>query len=269
MHVVVCVKQVPDTTQVRIDPATNTLIREGVPAVVNPYDLYALESALELQERCGASVTLLSMGPPDAVKTLKKCLSYGADRAILLTDRAFAGADTWATSYALAAAIRRLSQEHRVDLVICGKQTIDGDTAQTGPGIARHLGWQQCTCVERITDVNHEAGSITVERKLECGLETVRTALPAVFTVVESAQPIRYAGLPALVRAARSIPEVWSAKELDVDPACLGLKGSPTRVKKTFVPAQRSGGECVVTAEIGLRDAVASAVRVMESAELL
>jgi electron transfer flavoprotein beta subunit len=269
MHVVVCLKQVPDTTQVRVDPVTNTLIREGIPTVVNPFDYYALECALGLKDRYGATVTLISMGPPDAVKSLKKGMSHGADRAVLLSDRAFAGSDTFATSYALSAAVRRLSQDEPVDIVICGKQTIDGDTAQTGPGIARHLGWQQLTYADAISEVNAEAKTVTAERKLERGKETLRTSLPCVVTVVEDAREIRYAALPTLITAIRYEPEVWSVKDVEVDVAYLGLKGSPTKVKRIFPPPQRGGGDKVDVAQVGLTSAVETAVTAMQQVEIL
>lgn len=267
MHVVVCVKQVPDTTQVRVDPVTNTLIREGIPTVVNPFDYYALECALALKDRYHVAVTVLSMGPPDAVQTLTTCLSYGADHAVLLTDRAFAGSDTWATSYTLAAAIRKLAEKTPVDMVLCGKQTIDGDTAQTGPGIARHLGWQQVTATMKIDDITD--GRLTATRKLEQGREVLRTELPAVITVTEEAAEIRYASLPNLLRALRYTPETLGAEDLAVEPAHLGLKGSPTRVKKIFPPPRRAGGDCVRVDEIGVDAAVLSAVSALRERGIL
>ncbi len=153
MHIVVCIKQVPDSAQIRVHPVTNTIMRQGVPAIVNPYDLFALEEALRLKDRFGGRVTVLCMGPPQAEDALRKCVSFGATDAILVTDRAFAGADTLATSFALAAAIRRIGQEQAVDLVFTGKQTIDGDTAQVGPGIARRLGMNLLTYVSRIVEL--------------------------------------------------------------------------------------------------------------------
>jgi electron transfer flavoprotein beta subunit len=269
MHVIVCVKQVPDTTQVRVDPVTNTLIREGIPTVVNPFDYYALECALRLKDRFGAFITLLSMGPPDAVKSLKKCFAYGADRAVLLTDRAFAGSDTWATSYALASAVRALHAERPVDIVVCGKQTIDGDTAQTGPGIARHLDWRQVTYTLTIEDVDADAGTLIAERQLERGHERLRTHLPVVVTVVEEAPEIRYAGLPGMIAALRYTPEVWSTKQVEVDTACLGLKGSPTKVKKIFPPPQRGGGVSLVVADEGLGPTVAATVEVLRTQRIV
>ena len=269
MHVIVCVKQVPDTTQVRVDPVTNTLIREGIPTVVNPFDYYALECALGLKDRYGATVTLISMGPPDAVKSLKRCLSYGADRAILLTDRAFAGADTWATSYALSSAVRRLHAELPVDLVICGKQTIDGDTAQTGPGIARHLNWHQATYVRHVEAIDVQEKTITAERRLERGTERLRTTLPAVITLVEDAEEIRYASLPGIIKSLRYTPEIWSTKDVDVDPASLGLKGSPTKVKRIFPPPQRAGGDKALVDAVGLDAAITGTMQVLSREGLL
>lgn len=269
MHVVVCVKQVPDTTQVRVDPVTNTLIREGIPTVVNPFDFAALECALSLKDRYEAKVTLVSMGPPDAVKSLKKCLAYGADRAVLLTDRAFAGSDTFATSYALSTAVQKLSTGEPVDVVLCGKQTIDGDTAQTGPGIARHLGWQQATYILGVEDVDLSARTLTVERKLERGRERIRTSLPVVLTVVEDAPEIRYASLPDLIRSLRYQPEVWTTQDVEVDTTFLGIKGSPTKVKRIFPPPQREGGAQVAVTDVGMDAAVTTAMELLQAQGLV
>lgn len=269
MHVVVCVKQVPDTTQVRVDPVTNTLIREGIPTVVNPFDYSALECALSVKDRYGAKVTIISMGPPDAVKSLRKCLAYGADRAVLLSDRAFAGSDTFATSYALSTAIQHLSKEDPVDLVFCGKQTIDGDTAQTGPGIARHLGWQQITYITSVDAVDLAARTVSAERKLERGRERVRTALPAVVTVVEEAPEIRYASLPNIITSLRYTPEVWSAKDVNVDTTFLGIKGSPTKVKRIFAPPHREGGDTIAVETVGLEAAVSSVMQALQQQKIV
>ncbi len=167
MLIVACIKQVPDTTQVQIDPVTNTLVREGIPFIINPYDTHALEESLRLKDRFGCRVAAISMGPPNAEATLKKALALGVDEAILLSDRVFGGADTLATSNVLAAAIRKLSEEDEVGLVICGKQTIDGDTAQVGPGIATRLGYTQLTLIDRIEDFDQAGGKVRVRRKLE------------------------------------------------------------------------------------------------------
>ena len=245
LQIVVCVKQVPDTTEVRIDPETNTLIREGVPAIVNPFDAHATEAAAQIKEKHGAHVTVLSMGPPQATEAIKKCISVGADRGILLSDRAFAGADTWATSYALTAALERIAQEQGLDLVLCGKQAIDGDTAQVGPGIARRLGWPQVTYAIGIPEIDVEAGTITVERRLEGGVEVVKARLPAVVTCVEEMNELRYAPLPNMIRAARYEPEVWTKDDIEVEEELLGLSGSPTTVNSIFPPPQPEPGEII------------------------
>src|SRR5271165_1482323 len=177
MHIVVCIKQVPDSAQIRVHPVTNTIMRQGVPAIVNPYDLFALEEALRLKDRHGGRVTVLCMGPPQAEEALRKCVSFGADDAVLVTDRAFAGADTLATSYALASAIRTIGLDQAVDVVFTGKQTIDGDTAQVGPGIAKRLGLQLLTYVSRIVELDLVGAHITVERRAEGGVQVLRTAL--------------------------------------------------------------------------------------------
>lgn len=245
MKIVVCLKQVPDTTDVKIDPVTNTLVREGVPSIPNPYDLHALEMALRIKDRYGARVIAVSMGPPQAKSVLKKALSLGADEAILLTDRAFAGADTWATSYALAGAIKRINP----DLVLCGKQAIDGDTAQVGPGIATRLNYTQLTYVADFKNFDAEKHEIIVLRKLEEGVETVAARLPALLTVVKEANEIRYASLPNLMKSVESEPPVWDNKVLALDPNLLGLKGSPTQVVKIFSPASREGGKLIIASE--------------------
>ncbi|MBI5443024.1 MAG: electron transfer flavoprotein subunit beta/FixA family protein [Deltaproteobacteria bacterium] len=242
-RVVVAVKQVPDTTQVRVDPETGTLIREGVPFIVNPFDTHAVEEALRLKDRFGCPVTVLTMGPPNSVAALRKCLALGADEAVLISDRAFGGADTLATSYVLSAAIRTLEQERgRVDLVFCGKQTIDGDTAQVGPGIATRLGWSQLTLVDRVQEVDSARRTVTVRRKLERRKETVRAPLPAVLAVVREINHPRYPAVAARLDAEGAPVETWTNAELRLPEERLGLKGSPTNVKRIFAP-QRTRGE--------------------------
>jgi electron transfer flavoprotein beta subunit len=243
VHFVVCIKQVPDTTQVRIDPETGSLVRRGIPSVINPFDLYALEAALIIRDRLGGTITLVSMGPPQAEEALKKALGYGADRAVLLSDRAFAGADTLATTYALAAAIRKISEDGQVDIVFCGKQSIDGDTGQVGPGLARRLGFGQLTYVCSPGEVDPEAGVIRCYRQQEDGQELLEVKLPAAVTITEQCTRIRYASLEDLLAAEAKEVEVWNADDLDVDRGRLGLKGSPTRVSKIFAPPARQRGE--------------------------
>jgi len=247
MHIVCCVKQVPDTTQVKIDPETNTLIRAGVESICNPYDLVAAEAAVQIAERYGGKVTVISMGPPQAEAALRECLALGANEAILLSDRAFAGADTLATSYTLSRAIAKIDANEPVHLVICGKQAIDGDTAQTGPGIATWLGYTQLTYVSEVTNLTDD--TITVKREVEGGSELIEGKLPALLTVeLELASP-RYATLPEMVRALRQEVKVWGAKEIDVLPERAGLKGSPTSVREIFAPPVRGGGLVFDTTE--------------------
>ncbi|HEU0264994.1 MAG TPA: electron transfer flavoprotein subunit beta/FixA family protein [Geobacterales bacterium] len=244
MQIVVCAKQVPDTTQVRIDPETNTLVREGVPFIMNPYDTNALEEGLQLAHRFGLSLTVISMGPPNAEATLRRALSVGADRAILLSDRRFGGADTLATSNVLAAAIRRLSAEEEVGVVICGKQTIDGDTAQVGPGIAVRLGLAQLTLVDHVESFDFSSRCLRVRRKLEGRHEMVEAPLPALLTVVREINRLRYPTVPARLAAQDAQVELWSNDLLKLDEATIGLKGSPTWVSRIFSP-ERTKGEIV------------------------
>lgn len=245
MLIVVCLKQVPDTTQVSIDPVTNTLVREGIPFIMNPYDSHALEAALQLKDRFGCRVAVLSMGPPNAEATLRKALSTGADRAILLSDRVFGGADTLATSNVLAAAIRKLNlEDEAVGLVLCGKQTIDGDTAQVGPGIAVRLGYQQLTLVDRIEEIDPINGRIIVSRKLEGRHERVQAPLPSLLTVVRELNRPRYPTVPMRLAAETASVETWNNETLKLDVSTIGLKGSPTWVSKIFSP-QRDKGEII------------------------
>jgi electron transfer flavoprotein beta subunit len=255
MHIVCCIKQVPDTTQVKIDPATNTLIRAGVESICNPYDLVATEAAVRLVEKYGGKVTVITMGIPQAETALRDCLALGASEAVLLSDRALAGADTLATSYTLAAAIAKINLSDPVHIVMCGKQAIDGDTAQTGPGIATRLGYSQLTYVSEIVSVDEQKKLITVRREIEGGSQVIEAALPALLTVeLELAAP-RYPTLPGLVKAIRQEIKVWGAKEIGATADFLGLKGSPTSVKTIFAPPPRKGGPVFDSAE-GLEKAV-------------
>lgn len=242
MLVVVCVKQVPDTTQVQIDPVTNTLIREGVPFIVNPYDTHALEAALRLKDRFGFRVAALSMGPPNAEATLRKALALGVDRAVLLSDRSFGGADTLATSKVLAAAIERLGKDEEVGVVICGKQTIDGDTAQVGPGIATRLNYAQLTLVDRVEELDPAGRRIRVRRKLEGRHEQVEAPLPVLLTVVRELNRPRYPTVAMRLDSTDAQVETWDNSVLKLDPNSIGLKGSPTWVSRIFSP-QRALGE--------------------------
>lgn len=242
MHIVVCLKQVPDSAQIRVHPVTNTIMRQGVPTIINPYDLFALEEALRLRDQVGGMVTVLTMGPPMAADSLRKALAFGADRAVLLTDRAFAGSDTLATSYALSQALAKIGREFGVPPVIfTGKQTIDGDTAQVGPGIAKRLGLNQLTYVARIVALDPAAGSITVERRAEGGLQVLSTRLPVLVTMLEGVNEMRRGTLADAFRAANEPIVTWSAVDAGIeDLTKCGLRGSPTIVKKVFAPSPRA-----------------------------
>lgn len=247
MHAIVCIKQVPDTTDVKVNPETGTLIREGVPSIVNPFDTYAIEEALRLREKFGGKVTVISMGPPQAKEALKEAIAMGADEAILLSDRAFAGSDTWATAYTLANAIRKIGD---FDVILCGKQAIDGDTGQVGPGIARQLDIEQLTYVFKIQEIDFQAKRVKVERLLEEGREVVETRLPALLTVVKDINQPRYPTIMGIRRATRAEIPVWTAADLpDAKPELLGLKGSPTQVVRVFNPPPRSGQIVMIEGE--------------------
>jgi len=237
MKVVVCVKQVPDTAEVSIDPQTKTLMREGVASILNPLDMYAIEGAVRLGEELGAEVIALSMGPPQAEAVVREAIARGCARGVLLTDPTLAGADTWASSYALACAVRRLGQ---VSAVFCGKQAIDGDTAQVGPGLAAHLGWPQATYVRRI--VAAQRRHLTVECLTDSGIETLRVRLPAVLTVLKDLNEPRLPSLVTQMKARRCAIESWGADRLAGSKSFFGLEGSPTRVVKVFAPPPRAAG---------------------------
>jgi electron transfer flavoprotein beta subunit len=242
MHIVVCIKQVPDSAQIRVHPVTNTIMRQGVPTIINPYDLFALEAALRLRDKHRGTITVLTMGPPMAEESLRRALSFGPDRAVLLTDRAFAGSDTLATSYALANAIRKIGESFGApDIVFTGKQTIDGDTAQVGPGIAKRLNLHQLTYVAAIRELDLDAGKITVERRAEGGVQVLTTKLPCLITMLEGTNEIRRGSIDVALAAVRAEIVTWNAASAGIpELARCGLKGSPTVVKKVFAPAPRS-----------------------------
>jgi electron transfer flavoprotein beta subunit len=241
MLVVACIKQVPDTTQVKIDPDTGTLIREGVPFIVNPFDTHSLEESLRLKDKYGFRVAAISMGPPNTEVTLRKALALGADEVILLSDRVFGGADTLATSRVLAEAIRRLSEKEEVALVICGRQTIDGDTAQVGPGIATRLGYAQLTLVDQVQNVDLGAKRVTVRRKLEGRHEIVEAPLPALITVVREINHPRYPTVPMRLTAEEAEVILWDNKVMQLAEDTIGLRGSPTQVRRIFSPERPKG----------------------------
>jgi electron transfer flavoprotein beta subunit len=237
MHVIVCIKQVPDTANVRINPETNTLMREGVESIMNPFDEYALEEALRLKDAHGARVTVISMGPPQADVVLREALARGADDGVLLTDRAFAGADTLATSYALTLAIKRINA--KPDLVLFGKQAIDGDTAQVGPGVSEFL---DCALVTYVKSIRISGDTFTAETQMDEGVDVIEGKMPAVMTVVKEASTPRFASLSGWMGAKGAAIPRWGAQDVGASPEACGLSGSPTKVVKIFAPPTKSGG---------------------------
>jgi electron transfer flavoprotein beta subunit len=261
MEIIVCIKQVPDTTEVKIDPEKGTLIREGVPSIVNPFDEYAVEAAIRMKEEKGGRVTVITMGPPQAVEALRKCVAMGADEAVLVSDRAFAGSDTWSTSYTLAKAIEKLG---KFDLILCGKQAIDGDTAQVGPGIAEHMKISQVTYVQKILSLDEV--KIVVERGLEGGYEIIDSPLPAVLTIDKSANEPRLPSMMGTMKALKKEIKNLSAKDIEVIDGLFGMDGSPTRVKKTFTPQPRKGGR-VLSGEMD--EAVRELVKILREEKIV
>ncbi|MGA3085355.1 MAG: electron transfer flavoprotein subunit beta/FixA family protein [Thermodesulfobacteriota bacterium] len=231
MHIIVCIKQVPDTKQIRLAEKTHTLIREMVDSIINPYDMYALEEGLRLKEQFGGRVTVCSMGPPQAESSLREAITYGADEAVLLSDRAFAGADTWATSYTLAKGIEKIGP---FDLILCGKQAMDGDTAQVGPGIAERLSIPYVTWVRKIEDIYD--GQMVVQRLMDDGYDRMKLPLPALLTVVKEINEPRVPSLKGKMRAKSQKVEVYGVKELKADSERVGIRGSATQVIKVFPP---------------------------------
>lgn len=262
MDILVCVKQVPDTTEIKINYETNTLIREGVPSIVNPFDAYALEVAVRLKEKHGGTVTVLSMGPDQAKAALKECLSVGADKAYLLSDRAFGGSDTLATSYILASAIHSLG---KFDLIMCGKQAIDGDTAQVGPEIAEHLDIPQVTYALD-ADVT-EDGKVIVKKETETGYEMVETQIPALLTVVKTEFEPRMASVKAKIAAGRKPIDVITSQDITIDLSRAGLKGSPTKVKKTYTPPMK--GDSVVIKEETAKESVDKLISILDEKSII
>jgi len=238
VKVIVCIKQVPDTTNVRINPETNTLVREGVQSIINPFDVYALEEGVRIKEKHGGTVTVITMGPPQAADALREAISLGADNAVLISDRAFAGADTLATAYALSCAIKHLGG---ADVVFMGRQAIDGDTGQVGPGVAENLGLPHITDIRKIEEITD--GKITVERLLEEGYARLRTTLPVILTVVKEINEPRLPSLKGKLAAKKAEIPVLKAADIGADVERVGLNGSPTQVMKIFTPPKPSGGK--------------------------
>ncbi len=238
MNIVVCLKQVPGTTEVKINAETNTLIRQGIKNVINPFDTYALEEGVRLREKHGGKVTAISMGPPQALDMLKEAVSLGADEAVLLSDGAFAGSDTWATAYTLAGAVKKLGA---VDLVICGRQSTDGDTAQVAPEMAEMMGVPFVAYVSRIEEIIH--GEIRLQRMIDEGYEVIQSPLPMVITVTKEINVPRLPSLRGIMKSRNIQIPVWKAGDLDLDPNKVGLNGSFTRVIKIFTPKREKKAE--------------------------
>lgn len=234
MKIIVCIKQVPDAKDVRLDPVTNTLAREGVESIMNPFDQHALEEAVRLKDKHGGEVVVVTMGPPQAEDMLRLAISCGGDQAVLVSDRSFAGADTWATSYTLEHALKKIGD---FDLILCGKQAIDGDTAQVGPGLATRLGIPYLTCVQKVREAS-ETG-LVVERMMDDGYDVVAVEYPALLTVVKDINEPRVPSLKGKMKAKKAVIMKLSAEDIGADPLCIGLPGSPTKVVNVFPPEAR------------------------------
>jgi len=261
MNIIVLVKQVPDTSEVKINRETNTLIRDGVPSIINPFDRYAIEEALRLREKHGGKVTAVTMGPPQAVEALKETVSLGVDDVVLLSDRAFAGADTWATSYALSQGIRKIGE---YDLVIAGKQAIDGDTAQVGPETADMLGIPFVAYIRKIEQI--EGRKMIAERLMDEGYDVVETSLPALITVVKEINEPRVPSLKGKMKAKNLKVTAWTAKDIGADEEKIGLKGSPTQVVRIFPPAPRGQREILSGS---IEDQVATVAKKLKEQSLI
>ena len=234
MNIIVCIKQVPGTTEIKIDPKTNTLIREGVKSIINPFDTYAVEEGVRLKERYGGKVIVITMGPLQAEEALRETITVGADEAILISDRAFAGSDTLATAYVLATAITKIA---RYDLVICGKQTLDGDTGQVGPELAERLGIPFVAYVSKIEEINN--GLMRVQQLIEDGHQIIETSLPTVISVTKEINVPRLPSLRGMMKAKNTPIPIWTIKDLNISPEKVGISGSPTRVIKVFFPQRQ------------------------------
>lgn len=269
-HALVAVKQVPDTTNIRIDPDTGNLVREGVPAIMNPYDAHALAAAVAWKRKLGGKVTVVSMGPPSFTTTLREAIELGADRGVLISDRKFAGADTLATSYVLAEVIREIHEKDPLDLIFFGKQAIDGDTAQVGPGVAVRLNLPIVTYAVDIQKVDMEQQQAIIARKTERWTEIIEVPLPALLTCEKEIAEIPYAPLPDLINSLRYEPEMWTmAGPLEFERAQVGIKGSPTVVFKMGTPPLPEAGEIVNSRELGVAEAVRIAFNKADEAGIL
>ncbi len=267
MNICVCMKQVPDTNEIKVDPVTHTLIRKGVPSIVNPFDTYAQEVGVRLKEQSGGKLIVISMGPEQAKDALKSCLAVGADGGYLISSRSFGGSDTLATSYILSEAIKTVEEKEglKFDLILCGKQATDGDTAQVGPEIAEHLDLPQITYA---LDIVEKDGQLQVKREHDAGYDMISTKLPAVITVVKLPYEPRYPTIKSKMAAKKKeIPVLTEADIPSIDLACCGLNGSPTRVKKTFTPTREKNGVKLTGMEAV--DAANEVVKLLEEAKLL
>ena len=266
-HALVGIKQVPDTTNIRIDPETGNLIRQGVPTILNPYDAHAVAAAVEWKRKLGGKVTIISMGPPSTVTSIRECIELGADRGVLISARQFSGADTLATSYVLAETVKAIHQQDPLDLIFFGKQAIDGDTAQVGPGVSARLDFPLVTYAIKIRELNLEQRYVVTERKTEHRNEVIKTPLPTVLTCEKEVAEIPFAALPDLIYSLRYEPEVWTAESpVRFNAGQIGLKGSPTMVFKVGTPEKHAPGEVIQTFEVGVEGAVKTALdKVMAS----
>jgi electron transfer flavoprotein beta subunit len=245
LHIVVCVKHVPDATDIRFDPITLNLIREGVPSIVNPFCLNAIEEAVRMKERLGATVTALAMGPLQAQEGLREALAMGADQAIMVSDREMAGADTLATSYTLWKSIAKIAERKPFDLILTGKVAIDGETGQVPPGLAVRFDIPIISNVTKIEKIDPASKMVTAKHRFDDGIESVTARLPAVLTMTEEANKPRKFTLEGMLKAKRTQIEVWNKDTIGAESILLGLKGSPTIVKKVFPPPGRKKGETI------------------------
>jgi len=270
IHILVSIKQVPDTTNIRINPETGTLIREGVPSIINPYDVIALSLACYLKNNYGGTITVITMGPSQARLALKEAVEFGADRIILLTDKKFAGADTLATSYTLAETIKYLERERPFDLYLFGKQAIDGDTAQVGPGVGNRLNVPVVTYVSKIEEVNLEKRYLIVHRKIEEGIEVLKVRLPALLTCEKDLIKPPFLPFSQILKAVLTEPEIFTAEgPVEYERSKLGLKGSPTQVKKVFTPEIKRSGKILKLKETPLEEVIKEIIKIFEKKGLL
>lgn len=269
-HALVAVKQVPDTTNIRIDPDTGNLVREGVPAIMNPYDAHALAAAIEWKRKLGGKVTVVSMGPKSFTKTIRESIELGADRGVLISDRKFAGADTLATSYILAKTIQAIHKEDPIDLIFFGKQAIDGDTAQVGPGVAVRMDLPIITYAVNIRDIDLEKKQAIIERRTESWTEIIEVPLPAMLTCEKEISEIPFAPLPDLIRSLKYEPEIWTMEGPQTfDKKQVGILGSPTIVYKMGTPPLPEAGEIIDSRQTGVSTAVKTALDKANAAGVL